>query len=422
MSERKKEGHVPILDISDKCKDKRVIVIGDLHGCHDDLQSLLAICKFNHELDILILTGDLVDRGNKIKECLKFARTTPNVYTVLGNHDEKLLRYLKGNKVNLGSMSQTLAQCDGYLDQGLKDWLETLPYIIKFDDNKFVVHAGINPNFPIDRQKKEFCLFARHFNKEKNNFSDQTAPMWWTYDYEETIFFGHQVLPNIKTGKHYACDGGVCFGLELRAWMTGDNVVAVKATTSYADLYEYNKYVKDPLMIEDDYVKNGFLSKKEKDGKILYNYTMKTTCENHWNETTINSRGAIYDATTKEIISPCIPKFFNLGEKEETFLKNLPLHLKYECMEKLDGSYVSLSYHNKKWFTATRGSFDSAQAADAMKILEEKYDLNQFNKNYTYIFEYISEWNRKSPGAMLVVSYGDMRDIILLTVFDKSPT
>ncbi len=417
----KKQKYVPILDISDKCKDKRVIVIGDLHGCFDDLQSLLDVCKFNHELDILILTGDLVDRGNKIKECLKFVRTTPNVYSVMGNHDEKFLRYLRRNKVNLGSMSQTLAQCDGYMDQALREWLETLPYIIKFDDNKYVVHAGINPNFPIDKQIKEFCLFARHFNKEKNNFSDQTAPMWWEVPNvgNEEIFFGHQVCGDIKAGQHHAMDGGACFGLELRAWMTGDKVAAVKATTSYADLYEYNQYVDNPLLIEDDYVKKGLLSKKESGDLVLYNYTQKCTCDGAWDEVTMRSRGVIYDKTTKEVVSYVPKKFFNLGENDFSHLNKLPTHLPFKVLEKVDGSMVTCSSHKGEWIVATRGSFESDQAKEAKKIIfeEKKYDLD---KDTSYLFEVIYPENRISPGARLVCDYGPMRDVVLLTAFDKT--
>lgn len=422
MTERKKQGYVPILDLTEQCKNKRVVVVGDIHGMFDEFQQLLTVVKFDQNKDVLILAGDLIDRGPKIKETLEYVRNTPNVYTVLSNHDDKLLRYLRGNKVNIGSMQETIDQCGAYLDDSLRDWIATLPCIIKFDTDKYIVHAGINPNFPMDKQKKEFCLYARHFNPVKNSFSDHTAPMWWTYDNvgKEQVFFGHQPMPTHVAGRHIALDGGCVFGEELRAWTTGGHVVAVKATASYQDLHEYNEFCKDPLLVEDTlYVKKGLLSKKEQGDLVLYNYTQKCQFENTWDETTLKSRGIIYDKTTKEVVSYVMKKFFNLGENEFTQLDKLPLHLPFEVYEKLDGSMISCSNHKGQWIIATRGSFESDQAKEARKIIRNEKNYN-LNKDLSYIFEVLYPENRVSPGARLVVDYGSMRDVVLLTAFDKT--
>lgn len=420
MSERKKQPFVSIMDITEQCRGKRVIVIGDIHGMFDELQQLLDKCKFDHSKDILILTGDLIDRGPKIKETLEFARNTPNVYTVLSNHDDKLLRYLKGSKVSIGSMKETLAQCKDYLDDNLKTWLESLPLILKFDTNKYVLHAGINPNFPITQQKKEFCLFARHFNPTKNNFSDMSSKMWWEYDNVggEIIFFGHQPMDKINAGKHFALDGGCVFGETLRAWTSEGEVFEVKASRSYEDLTVYNQFVENPLLVEDDYVKKGLLSRKELSDVVLYNYTQKCTYDNAWDDVTMRNRGTVYDKDTCEVVSYTPKKFFNLGENEFTQMDKLPLHLKYEVYEKVDGSMITCSWHRGRWIIATRGSFDSDQAKEARKIIcdEKKYDLN---KDLSYIFEVIYPENRISPGARLVCDYGDLRNVVLLMAFDK---
>lgn len=411
---------MPILDITEKTKDKRVIVMGDIHGMFDEFQELLQVVKFDSSKDVLVLAGDLIDRGPKIKEVLEYVRNTPNVYTVLSNHDDKLLRYLNGAKVNIGSMKETIQQCGDYLNDSLRDWLATLPCIIKFGPNQYIVHAGINPNFPIDKQKKEFCLFARHFNPDKNNFSDHTAKMWWEYENVggEQIFFGHQPMKHAFAGKHIALDGGCVFGEELRAWITGNTIVSVKATTDYADLHEYNQYCKDPLLVEEDYIKKGLLTKKEKGDLVLFNYTQKCTSDSAWDDTTLKSRGIIYDKNTKEVVSHVMRKFFNLGENEFTQLNKLPLHLSFEVYEKVDGSMISCSNHKGEWIVATRGSFESEQAKEAYKIIfeEKKYTLDP---TQSYNFEVIYPENRVSPGARLVVDYGTTRDVVLLTAFDK---
>jgi RNA ligase len=420
MSERKKQPFVSIHDISENCRGKRVIVIGDIHGMFDELQQLLAKCAFDSSKDVLIFTGDLIDRGPKIKETLEFARNTPNVYTVLSNHDDKLLRYLRGSKVSIGSMKETIAQCKEYLDDSLKAWLESLPVIIKFDSNKYVLHAGINPNFPITQQKKEFCLFARHFNPTKNNFSDMSSKMWWEYDNVggEIVFFGHQPMDKINAGKHFALDGGCVFGETLRAWTSEGEVFEVQASQSYEDLSVYNQFVENPLLVEDDYVKKGLLSRKELTDVVLYNYTQKCTYDNAWDDVTMRNRGTVYDKITCEVVSYTPKKFFNLNENEFSQLNKLPLHLKYEVYEKVDGSMITCSWHRGRWIVATRGSFESDQAKEARKIIfdERNYDLN---KNYSYIFEVIYPENRVSPGARLVCDYGDTRNVVLLIAYDK---
>ena len=62
--------------------------IGDIQGCFDELTLLLAKIGFNHGTDTLWLVGDIVNRGPKSLETLKFAKEhDSSVQMVLGNHD-----------------------------------------------------------------------------------------------------------------------------------------------------------------------------------------------------------------------------------------------------------------------------------------------------------------------------------------------
>lgn len=412
---------VEVLDLTEKLKDLRKIVIGDVHGCADSLMELLVKANWNSEKDAVILLGDLIDRGPKIKECLEFARNTPNVYTLAGNHDHKLLRYLKGNKVNLTSLKSTIDQCGDYLDPSLKEWLENLPFIIKFGPNQFGVHAGIYPYRTVYEQLEHSVLYSRTFNPKTNSISDTTAPIWWNTENVggEQIFFGHIVSPNWQAGKHVSLDGGCVFGQELRAWLSDTNeVISVKSNFAYDDLRAYSMYVNNPLLIEDDLVKEGLLYKREKGDLVLYTYAPKCVYEKRWNEVTMRSRGVVYDNKTKEIIGHCMPKFFNLGENEFSQMENLPLHLSYEVLEKADGSLCHAFFHGGQWHTTTKGSFESDQAKEAFKIIfeEKKYSLDP---GISHCFEIIYPENRMSPGARLVCDWGEVRDVILLTAYEQ---
>lgn len=119
-------------------------------------------------------------------------------------------------------------------------------------------------------------------------------------------------------------------------------------------------------------------------------------------------------------------KFFNVNEMEETLVENLP-KTSYQVLEKVDGSFVSMSYWStgNEWIFATRGSFESEQAQHAKLIFLHKDGtanptaLSVLNTTYSYIFEVLYPENRHNEGARLVVDYGSERTLVGLTIYDK---
>jgi Calcineurin-like phosphoesterase len=100
-----------ILDLRMLCRGKKVAIIGDIHGCYDELSELLDAIYWSPQSQILILTGDPIDRGPKIKETLMFAMNMPSVYSLMSNHEQKLLRYLRGHHVQTSALVKTIDQC-----------------------------------------------------------------------------------------------------------------------------------------------------------------------------------------------------------------------------------------------------------------------------------------------------------------------
>jgi serine/threonine protein phosphatase 1 len=76
----------------------RDFVCGDIHGCFDELDAALARLRFNPAADRLISVGDLVDRGPRSADALKYLRQ-PWLYAVMGNHEQMAaLALLTGDK------------------------------------------------------------------------------------------------------------------------------------------------------------------------------------------------------------------------------------------------------------------------------------------------------------------------------------
>lgn len=138
----------------------------------------------------------------------------------------------------------------------------------------------------------------------------------------------------------------------------------------------------------------------------IYNYSRKTQFEAKWDEITLNCRGLILD-NKNNIVAKAFPKFFNY---EEIRYKNIiPINETPIIQNKEDGSLGIIFYYNEEWHVATRGSFHSEQAIKAKELLT-KYNVNKFNKNYTYLVEIIYPENR------IVLDYGNNEKLIFLSI------
>lgn len=126
-------------------------IIGDLHGCFDEFQALLNQVGFNPKHDELWLTGDLIARGDKSLECLRFVKNLGERATVvLGNHDLHLLATLEGiKKVKPKDKVDPIFTAPDRLE--LQNWLRSRPLVAVHPRHQFVlVHAGISPDWDLD--------------------------------------------------------------------------------------------------------------------------------------------------------------------------------------------------------------------------------------------------------------------------------
>jgi bis(5'-nucleosyl)-tetraphosphatase (symmetrical) len=122
--------------------------IGDIQGCYDSLQKLLDTIAFDTVHDELWFVGDLVNRGMKSLEVLRFVYAhKKHIRVVLGNHDLSLLAAYWGIKPSNPTIDPVLQASDG---EELIEWLRKQPFLhTDFHHGYAMAHAGISPEFDL---------------------------------------------------------------------------------------------------------------------------------------------------------------------------------------------------------------------------------------------------------------------------------
>lgn len=124
--------------------------IGDVQGCFDSLMALLEAIEFDPRRDRIWLTGDLVNRGPKSLEVLRWAAAQGDaVSSVLGNHDLHFLARAasRGKKKKLDTLEPLLGAPDR---DALVDWVRHRPLLHREGPRVFV-HAGLLPSWSIEQ-------------------------------------------------------------------------------------------------------------------------------------------------------------------------------------------------------------------------------------------------------------------------------
>ena len=122
--------------------------IGDIQGCYDELRALLDAIAFDPANDTLWVVGDLVNRGPKSLETLRFVKSLgERAVTVLGNHDLSLLVVAEG--IHKQHRGDTIDDVLGAPDRDeLLQWLRTRK-LFHAEGGYAMVHAGLLPQWTI---------------------------------------------------------------------------------------------------------------------------------------------------------------------------------------------------------------------------------------------------------------------------------
>jgi diadenosine tetraphosphatase ApaH/serine/threonine PP2A family protein phosphatase len=240
-------------------------IIGDVHGCFDELRELLTKMGYKIEKveeDLVhygykvtppisrkvIFLWDLVDRGPFIMDTLKLAMSMVNdgiAYCILGNHDEKFLRKLKGRNVTImHGLEMTMEQLKNEskeFKERVKSFLNDLPFQLVLDEGRLiVVHAGVKENMQgkTGPEVKEFALYGESTgDKDEYGLPERIN---WAKDYtgKALVVYGHTVVENtVRLNNTLNLDTGCIFGGKLTALRYPElTLVEVHAKKEYIPL------------------------------------------------------------------------------------------------------------------------------------------------------------------------------------------
>jgi hypothetical protein len=175
----------------------RTVIVGDVHGCVDELAALLDAVRFDTG-DRLVLVGDVVVRGPDSLGVLDIVRRTGAVL-VRGNHEERLLSSRAGAQA-IGPAARPikpLGRLHAEVAARLRpvDWaiMEAAPlYYFLPDHEVCVIHAGLVPGVPIEEQRRTTLLSIRGLG-EAGEPVDRRGGVLWGVSYQGPphIVFGH---------------------------------------------------------------------------------------------------------------------------------------------------------------------------------------------------------------------------------------
>ncbi|MFI1913622.1 polynucleotide kinase-phosphatase [Nocardia sp. NPDC020380] len=217
-------------------------VIGDIHGCRSELETLLGELGYTLERDAAgrpvdaqhaegrtaVFVGDLVDRGPDTPGVLRLVMgmvAAGNALCVTGNHEFKLVRALDGRKVKVAhGLAESLAQLEAEEPEFRKAAHEFMRGLIShyvLDEGKLVVaHAGLKEQYQgrASGRVREFAMYGESTGETDEYGLPVRYP--WANDYrgKALVLYGHTPMSELVWVNNTLClDTGVVFGGKLTA-------------------------------------------------------------------------------------------------------------------------------------------------------------------------------------------------------------
>lgn len=228
-------------------------IIGDIHGCCDELEMLLDRLGYVRADGVYrhpdgrqaAFLGDFCDRGSRNADVLRLVMDMVkdgSAIAVPGNHDVKLLKYLRGKNIAMThGIDKTIAEIEAQgeaFKQEVAAFIDGLVSHYVLDDGKLVIaHAGLKEEYigRASARVREFCLYGE-VTGETDEFGLPVRHDWATdYRGRATVVYGHIAGREVSSLNRTVCiDTGCVFGGKLTAYRYPEGeTVSVDARETY---------------------------------------------------------------------------------------------------------------------------------------------------------------------------------------------
>lgn len=212
------------------------VVIGDVHGCREELVKLIKEIDEEYPWSRLIFLGDLVDRGPDSRGVLEVARGLKEDRTAFflrGNHEDKHLafhqreiRREKEGVPNLMTMTGEQLRCQKSFTEEDFQFMEEMRPFLRFRTSGFewiATHAGVPVDLPVEEQRIDRLVRTRYVSAQHGGYRSGKTPFstpegcvpWYTmWKGPENVVFGHDVKSLDTPFVHPAGKDVVCVGID----------------------------------------------------------------------------------------------------------------------------------------------------------------------------------------------------------------
>jgi diadenosine tetraphosphatase ApaH/serine/threonine PP2A family protein phosphatase len=210
---------------------RRTIVVGDIHGCYDELSDLLDKLALGRD-DRFVSVGDLIVKGERNREVLDLFIRDARFSAVIGNHDRAILRHWLREKKSHKKMHKRARKELKPERARYLAYLASLPPMIDLGTH-LVVHAGIRPGVPLSEQAIEDLTELRTLGADRT--SREGLPWYEVYDGRQIVLFGHWPSDEPRRARRaLGLDTGCVYGYRLTAYVVeADQFVSVRARRAY---------------------------------------------------------------------------------------------------------------------------------------------------------------------------------------------
>jgi serine/threonine protein phosphatase 1 len=195
--------------------------IGDIHGCHEQLQDLLRALEFRYDSGTVVFLGDYVDRGPDSRAVVERVMGGPakagwQWIALKGNHEEMMVDALRSGRSSsmwlANGGAETYDSYGGKVHDSVVAWMDSLP-LIHIDPLRVFAHAGVEESAPLESQPPRTLLWSRPT-------AGQSGHYWGKH-----LCHGHTPAPEnpATTGNRTNVDSGCVFGGTLTAAVFDDD-------------------------------------------------------------------------------------------------------------------------------------------------------------------------------------------------------